>query len=115
MAILWCNLFIPLEAHLGSIEVTLRSTSDQLIDELISMSISGCISDDLNDCCCADQTLSNIPGVLVTTLGAALQQRTGSWRPVFYICGGVQLLSALIFGALAQVRYAHTRAAVVCD
>lgn len=49
------------------------------------------------------QTISNIPGMAITAGGAILRERSGSWKPIFYICGGFQLFAGLFFGSLAQV------------
>lgn len=49
------------------------------------------------------QTISNIPGMAITAGGAILRESTGSWGPIFYICGGFQLFAGLFFGSLAQV------------
>merc|ERR1712072_574001 len=52
------------------------------------------------------QTISNIPGMLITAGGAILKERTGSWSTIFYICGVCQLLAGLFFGAFAEVERA---------
>ena len=35
--------------------------------------------------------------------GAILRERTGSWKTIFYVCGGFQLFAGLFFGSLAQI------------
>ena len=49
------------------------------------------------------QTISNIPGMAITAGGAILKESTGSWKPIFYICGAFQLFAGLFFGSLAEV------------
>lgn len=49
------------------------------------------------------QTVSNIPGMAITAGGAILRESSGSWKPIFYICGGFQLFAGLFFGSVAQI------------